>query len=106
MMALESGSVMKGLIDSWPRLLVHLLQAVILWSTIVVVYRRYFHPLAKIPGPFLPGVTRLCIWYYSFVQEGQLYKRIAEWHETYGKLTNTAPSLPLASLSTNHPQDP
>jgi len=44
------------------------------------IYRRFFHPLAKIPGPFLPAVTLL---YQSFYN-GRYYLEIARMHEKYG----------------------
>ena len=47
----------------------------------VVIYRRYFHPLAKIPGPFLPAVTTLYGLYYF----ERYYRKIDELHKTYGK---------------------
>jgi hypothetical protein len=58
--------------------------AVVLGIGSAVVYRRYFHPLAKIPGPFLPAITRLYCWYHNVVKEGTYYKRIDEMHEKYG----------------------
>lgn len=51
----------------------------------IVIYRRCFHPLAKIPGPFLPSVTTLYQTYYS----GQYYKEIGRLHEQYGKSQNS-----------------
>lgn len=48
-----------------------------------VVYYRFFHPLAKFPGPFLASVTRLWITYHNVKQdECQTYKAL---HERYGK---------------------
>lgn len=46
----------------------------------IAVYRRFFHPLAKIPGPFLPAVTTLYQSYYN----GRYFLKIAELHEKYG----------------------
>lgn len=65
------------------------LPALLLWLTAVVFYRRYCHPLSQVPGPFLPAVTRLYLWYYSVVQEGQFYKHIGRWHEAYGEITTS-----------------
>lgn len=60
--------------------------AALVWLVNIFIYRRYFHPLAKIPGPFLPAVTRLYLWYYSVVVEGQFYRKIEQWHKTYGNM--------------------
>ena len=59
--------------------------AIFLWPFSVVVYRRLLHPLAGVPGPFLPSVTRLYLWYHQIIQDGTYYKRIEEMHEKYGK---------------------
>jgi hypothetical protein len=47
------------------------------------IYRRFFHPLAKIPGPFLPAVTML---YQSFYNR-KYYLEIERMHEKYGMYT-------------------
>ncbi|OCK89514.1 benzoate 4-monooxygenase cytochrome P450 [Cenococcum geophilum 1.58] len=53
----------------------------------IVIYRRCFHPLAKIPGPFLPSVTTFYQTYYS----GQYYKEIGRLHEQYGPVVRITP---------------
>jgi hypothetical protein len=60
----------------------------------LVVYRRYFHPLKDVPGPFLPAVSRLYLWYWSVIHEGQMHKRIEEMHKKYGN----NPFVHLAAL--------
>ena len=47
-----------------------------------IVYRRFFHPLAKTPGPFLPAVTTLYQSYYN----GRYYLEIERLHKKYGAL--------------------
>jgi hypothetical protein len=91
MMTLGLDSLVEVAAASRQYVAIYLLQALVLWAIVLVVYRRYFHPLSKIPGPFLPAVTRLYIWYYSVVQEGQFYKHIERWHETYGNMTRVVP---------------
>ena len=44
------------------------------------IYRRFFHPLARIPGPFLPAVTKL----YQSAYNGRYYMQVARLHEKYG----------------------
>ncbi|KAK5146036.1 hypothetical protein LTR04_001131, partial [Oleoguttula sp. CCFEE 6159] len=58
------------------------------YVVVVVVYRRFFHPLAKMPGPFLPAVTMLYRSYYN----RQYYKRIEQMHEKYGPVIRTSPN--------------
>jgi hypothetical protein len=58
--------------------------ALFLWVVGTVVYRRFLHPLAKIPGPFLPAATRSYTFYYNFILEGQYYKEIERMHRLYG----------------------
>lgn len=56
------------------------------WLSGTVIYRRFFHPLAKIPGPFLPAVTRLYAFYYNVIKGGVFYLEIERLHEVYGQL--------------------
>lgn len=54
-----------------------------------VVYRRYFHPLAKYPGPFLASLTDL--WQvHQFMTLKQPY-RLTELHEKYGPFVRYGP---------------
>ena len=50
----------------------------------IICYRRFFHPLNAIPGPFLPAVTRLYLWYHNIIKDGSYYKKIDEMHVKYG----------------------
>jgi len=67
------------------RLALYTAEAVILYYGSVVCYRRYFHPLSKIPGPFLPAVSRLYLWYWNVIGDGSYYKKIEEMHAKYGE---------------------
>lgn len=50
-----------------------------------IVYYRFFHPLAKFPGPFWGSVTRLWIAYHNVKEdECQTNKAL---HEKFGKKT-------------------
>lgn len=48
-----------------------------------LVYRLYFHPLAKFPGPKLAAATSLYNAYYDIMQPG-LVKMLPELHQNYG----------------------
>lgn len=54
--------------------------AILAYCATLCVYRRFFHPLAKIPGPFLPAVTTL----YQSAYNKQFYKQVERLHDRYG----------------------
>jgi hypothetical protein len=56
----------------------------VFWLAITVLYRRFFHPLARIPGPFLPAVTPLYGFYFNLVKGGVFYLEIERLHGIYG----------------------
>lgn len=49
------------------------------------VYRLFFHPLARFPGPKLAALTRFYEGYYDVIQNGQYTFKIAELHRQYGR---------------------
>ncbi|KAK2731396.1 pisatin demethylase [Colletotrichum kahawae] len=54
-----------------------------------VVYARTFHPLSRIPGPFLATVSRL--WYILKIWTEDVEKDERALHEKYGPLVRLAP---------------
>jgi len=56
----------------------------ILWLALIAIRRRFSHPLATIPGPFLAAVTSLYGFYYNAIKGGVLYLQIEHLHEIYG----------------------
>lgn len=56
----------------------------------IICYRRLFHPLHEVPGPFLPSVTRLYLWYHNIIKDGSYYKKIDEMHVKYGTRSHSA----------------
>jgi hypothetical protein len=59
----------------------------VVYMTSVCIYRRLFHPLAKVPGPFLPAVTKLYQSYYN----RRYYLQIEQLHKRYGPLVRINP---------------
>jgi membrane-bound metal-dependent hydrolase YbcI (DUF457 family) len=50
----------------------------------VFVYRRYFHPLAKVPGPALAAVTHLYAFFFNNAGGSRYYAQIEKLHRKYG----------------------
>lgn len=48
------------------------------------VYRLYFSPLAKFPGPKLTALTFWVEFYYDVTCKGKFFEAIERWHEQYG----------------------
>lgn len=51
----------------------------------LVIYRLYFSPLAKFPGPPLAAATYLYEGYYDVVKRGKYTFKLKEIHAKYGK---------------------
>lgn len=54
----------------------------------VLIYRRYFHPLAAIPGPTIASVTKLYQTYFA----GKYFEHIGRLHGTYGPIVRICPN--------------
>ncbi|KAK0630987.1 cytochrome P450 [Bombardia bombarda] len=70
----------------WPGVLAGLVGAGLTYVVATVTYRRFLHPLANVPGPFLPAVTWLYIWWFNIPKAGQFYKEIERLHSIYGPI--------------------
>jgi hypothetical protein len=57
---------------------------------LIAVYRRYFHPLAKYPGPFLASITRW--WMVTEIWSGKHEEHIRELHKKLGPIVRIAPN--------------
>jgi hypothetical protein len=56
-----------------------------------VVYRLFFHPLAKFPGPKLAAASFLVEGYYDVIKRGKYCHKIAEYHQKYGPIVRINP---------------
>lgn len=60
--------------------------AVIIYYATLIVYRLYFHPLARFPGPKLAAVSRWYEAYYDIIQGGQYTPKILQLHKQFGTI--------------------
>ena len=56
----------------------------------LAIYRLYFSPIAKFPGPKLAAVTYLYELYYDIVRRGKYTWKIRDLHAEYGHSHHTA----------------
>ncbi|KAL4739822.1 cytochrome P450 [Aspergillus similis] len=60
-----------------------------------IIYTRWFHPLAKFPGPFWASVSR--VWTVLHVLPGDAEKTQRKLHEKYGPVVRIAPDELITS---------
>ena len=56
----------------------------LLYFIAVLVYRLYFSPVARFPGPKLTAATGWVETYYDVFKGGQFTFQLQKWHEQYG----------------------
>lgn len=61
----------------------------ILWT---VVYRLYWSPLAKFPGPRLAALSNWYEFYYDVILQGKFTFHIQELHNKYGPIVRITPT--------------
>ncbi|KAI1845769.1 hypothetical protein JX266_008134 [Neoarthrinium moseri] len=74
----------------------HLLLAgltVFCYCCAVAIYRLYFSPLAKFPGPKLAALTSLYAGYYDVIRGGQYVWIVEEMHRKYGPVVRVRPDV-------------
>ncbi|OAP54848.1 hypothetical protein AYL99_11296 [Fonsecaea erecta] len=67
------------------------LLSLVFYILALIVYRLYFHPLAKYPGPLLARITNWYAVYHAYKGDRHLDMYYA--HQKYGKFVRLAPNL-------------
>ncbi|KAK6083774.1 hypothetical protein SCUP234_03633 [Seiridium cupressi] len=74
-----------------------------LYGVGVVIYRLWFHPLRRLPGPKLQAITDLPAIYTSYVA-GTSIHRLTEFHRKYGPIVRIGPNRLALDGSVGWPQ--
>ncbi|ROT38409.1 isotrichodermin C-15 hydroxylase [Sodiomyces alkalinus F11] len=64
--------------------------AAVFYTTTLIVYRVFFHPLAKYPGPFLAKITNAYQLYHAW--KGDRHLEFWRLHERYGRVVRFGPN--------------
>lgn len=56
----------------------------VIYAAVLIVYRLYFSPLVKFPGPRIAAATLWYEYYYDVVRRGRYTWKIIELHKQYG----------------------
>ncbi|CAP62135.1 uncharacterized protein PODANS_0_1540 [Podospora anserina S mat+] len=70
----------------------------LLYTSCLVIYRVFFHPLAKYPGPLLAKLTDAYMLYYAW--RGDRHLEFWRMHEKYGKFVRFGPNALSANSNT------
>ncbi|KAJ4363553.1 hypothetical protein N0V83_009849 [Neocucurbitaria cava] len=68
-----------------------------------IVYARTLHPLAKIPGPFWPSVSRTWLMYHAWIGDLEIQQRAL--HKQYGPLARVAPPILRDEVTCDDPRE-
>lgn len=68
----------------WTNLFYTLTGAWVVYLIVGAIYRLYFHPLAKFPGPKIAALTGWYEAYHDMYRRGMFIWKIQEMHDKYG----------------------
>ncbi|KAK5949832.1 hypothetical protein OHC33_009221 [Knufia fluminis] len=80
-----------AMIEKAISILIYLLTSLVIYNIGLTLYRLYFHPLAKFPGPRLAAITGWDEFYYDAIKGGRMIWHIQELHDEYGPIVRTGP---------------
>jgi cytochrome P450 len=63
----------------------------VIYGITLSIYRLYFHPLSKFPGPKLTAATLWFEFYHDVIRRGQFMWEIQAMHEKYGSIVRINP---------------
>ncbi|KAF3769327.1 cytochrome P450 [Cryphonectria parasitica EP155] len=75
----------------------------LLWYILVLVYRVYFHPLAKYPGPKHLAATDIP-WVYKEAVSGTTAREAVDLHKKYGPIVRIGPNRLAVDGAVGFPQ--
>ncbi|KAJ2996575.1 hypothetical protein NUW58_g937 [Xylaria curta] len=66
----------------------------LLYAVCISIYRLFFHPLRRVPGPKLAALTKWVETYYECFKQpgGQFMWEYQKWHDKYGPIVRIAPN--------------
>ncbi|KAI1809586.1 cytochrome P450 [Poronia punctata] len=64
----------------------------VVYRASIIIYRLYFHPLSKYPGPKVAAATTLYRVYYQMIRDGEHVAQATKLHEQYGPVVRIAPN--------------
>ncbi|KAF9024877.1 hypothetical protein BDP27DRAFT_1197837, partial [Rhodocollybia butyracea] len=59
---------------------------------VLALYRLFFHPLSRYPGPTLAALTNWYEAYYNIVKGGGLVAKYEELHKLHGPVIRVGPN--------------
>src|SRR5436190_24250625 len=63
------------------------------------IYRLFFSPVAKFPGPTLTALTLWYEFYYDVIKGGKFKWQIKRMHENYGTMLPSLTAVPMGQAN-------
>ncbi|KAL2062093.1 hypothetical protein VTL71DRAFT_6359 [Oculimacula yallundae] len=83
--------MMLQFVDLQANWILSLTAGIVLYSILGIVYRVYFSPLSRFPGPKLAAATLFYEAYYDVIRGGAYTFKIRELHKQYGPIIRISP---------------
>lgn len=77
---------------------VSILLAPVLYTLGLAAYNLFFHPLRKVPGPWIAAASYWYEFYQDVVLDGNYIKEYPKLHEKYGMWPSTSSDMPPLAL--------